>query len=254
MAQLNCLYKLKFMVIWSSHPQNLTLTSSEVHFWIMPLELAPIEVDKRWQILNKEEQIKAKKFRFEYHQRQFIVARSTLKMILGRYLNIPAHDIQFSYSSRGKPRLADELGGDQLQFNTSHSQELAIYGVTRDRPIGVDIEYLRPMSDAKQLAKRFFCPQEYHQISPLTSPDLEAAFFQLWTAKEAYLKATGEGISGGLDQVQVCLGNPLKFIHLPQNQSSLNWTVSSLTPYPGYQGAVVVPGDDWELNYKNLDK
>ncbi|HAC65694.1 MAG TPA: peptide transporter [Cyanothece sp. UBA12306] len=240
------------MVNWSYPPENLTLTPSVVDLWIMSLQLASKEVEQRWQILNNEEQIKAKKFNFEKHKRRFIVARSTLKMILGQYLKIPPQKIKFDYSSRGKPRLSDQLGNNQLQFNTSHSEELAIYGVTLDRLIGVDIEYIRPMKDAKQLAKRFFCDQEYQQINNLTSPQLEKAFFQLWTGKEAYFKATGEGISGGLDQVQICLQNNPKLIALPPNQSKLNWFFSSFIPSPGYQGAIVVAEDDCQLNYWRL--
>lgn len=238
--------------MWNNPPKNLALTSSEIAVWRMNLNLSSTEVQKRLTLLNSEEQSKAKRFHFEQHQRRFIVARSTLKMILGQYLNIAPQTIEFEYSSRGKPRLSDHLSGDKIQFNTSHSEELAIYAITCDRPIGVDVEYIRTIKDAKHLAQRFFTPQEYEQISPLSSPDLEKAFFQLWTAKEAYLKATGEGIAGGLDQVEVCLTPPLKLINLPQNQSRVNWTISSFMPHPNYQGAVVVQGDCLNINYWQL--
>uniref|UniRef100_UPI0019D6D949 4'-phosphopantetheinyl transferase family protein n=1 Tax=Anaplasma marginale TaxID=770 RepID=UPI0019D6D949 len=68
------------------------------------------------------------------------------------YLNLDPKQIQFKYSDRGKPSLAD----NSLEFNLSHSQDLAIYGFTKNRKIGVDLEYLRYMPDAENLANRFF--------------------------------------------------------------------------------------------------
>ena len=235
--------------MWLKSPNCLTLNLSDVHLWKQHLKVSDLEVNKCFEILSQEEKIKAKKFCFEKHQRRFIVARGTLKKILGRYLNIPASTIEFTYSSRGKPRLTNELGGNELQFNLSHSHELAIYGVTCNPVIGVDLEYIRPMSEAKKLAKRFFCSQEYNHISLLTSPDLEKTFLKFWTAKEAYLKATGRGISGGLAQVEVSFDSFPQLLRLPNNQSLLNWTISSLMPHPNYQGAVVFHTNEWKLSY-----
>ncbi len=240
--------------MWLNSPDDLTLDYSDVHIWKQNLEISDLQLKKCFEILNQEEQIKAKRFRFEEHQRRFIAARSTLKIILSRYLTIPPQEIEFTYSSQGKPQLVETLGGNYLQFNLSHSHELAIYGITRDRPIGVDIEYIRRMPDAKRLAQRFFSAQEYAKISLLAYPDLEKSFFQLWTAKEAYLKATGEGIGGGLEQVEVSLGPPLQLINVPNHQCQLHWTISSWTPHPNYQGAVVVSGKKWNLSYWKLPK
>ncbi|YAI81660.1 MAG: 4'-phosphopantetheinyl transferase family protein [cyanobacterium endosymbiont of Rhopalodia sterrenbergii] len=240
--------------MWLKSPNSLTLSPSDIHLWKQHLKVSDLEVNRFFAILDQEERIKAEKFSFKEHQRRFIVARGTLKTILSRYLNIPASKIGFTYSSRGKPRLTNKLGGNKLggnklQFNLSHSYELAIYGVTCNNVIGVDLEYIRPMSGAKKLAKRFFCSQEYNHISLLTSPELEKTFFKLWTAKEAYLKATGEGISGGLDQVEVSLDSFPKLLKLPKNQSLLNWTTSFLIPHPNYQGAVVFHTNKWKLSY-----
>ncbi|MGP0129206.1 MAG: 4'-phosphopantetheinyl transferase family protein [cyanobacterium endosymbiont of Rhopalodia musculus] len=235
--------------MWLKSPNCLTINPSDIHLWKQHLKVSDLEVNRCFEILNQEEKIKAQKFSFEKHKRRFIVARGTLKTILGRYLNIPAPTIEFTYSSRGKPRLTNKLGGNRLQFNLSHSNELAIYGVTCNRVIGVDLEYIRPMSEAKKLAKRFFCFQEYNHINLLTSPDLEKTFFKLWTAKEAYLKATGEGIGGGLDQVEVSLDSCPQLLKLPKNQSLLNWTTSFLIPHPNYQGAIVFQTNEWKLSY-----
>ncbi|MEA5511279.1 4'-phosphopantetheinyl transferase superfamily protein [Crocosphaera sp. UHCC 0190] len=233
--------------MWSFPTKSITLNKIDVHLWCMNLDLSKEQVDQRFQILNDQEQIKAQRFRFEQHQRRFIVARSTLKNILSHYLQIPPVQITFEYSYLGKPKLSDEINSRQLEFNLSHSQELAIYGITCDRLIGVDVEYIRPMSDAEQLAKRFFCPQEAEKIKTLSPPDKDQAFFQLWTAKEAYLKATGEGISGGLDKVEISLDSPLQLINLP------HWQLLSFVPQIDYLAAIVVPGNLGNVSYWKAD-
>ncbi|WP_267382733.1 4'-phosphopantetheinyl transferase family protein [Cyanobacterium sp. uoEpiScrs1] len=235
--------------MWFKSPNRLTLNSSDIHLWKQHLKVSDSEVNRYFEILDREEKIKAKKFCFEEHQRRFIVARGALKIILSRYLNIPASTVEFTYSLRGKPKLTNKLGGDKLQFNLSHSHELAIYGVTYNHVIGVDLEYIRSVSEAKKLAKRFFCSREYNHISLLTPPTLEKTFFKLWTAKEAYLKAIGEGIGRGLDQVEVSLDSFPKFLKLPNNQSLLNWNISFLIPHSNYQGAVVFHTNKWKLSY-----
>ena len=235
--------------MWLKSPNHLTLNTSDIHLWKQNLKVSELEINRCFDILNQEEKIKAKKFYSEEHKRRFIVARGTLKKILGRYLNIPASTIEFTYSSRGKPQLTNKLGGEQLQFNLSHSYELAIYGITYNSVIGVDLEYIRPILEVKKLAKRFFCSREYNHISLLTSPELEKTFFKFWTAKEAYLKATGEGISRGLDQVEVSLDSFPQLLKLPNNQPLLNWTTSFLIPHPNYQGAVAFHTNKWKLSY-----
>ncbi|MEA5537232.1 4'-phosphopantetheinyl transferase family protein [Crocosphaera sp. XPORK-15E] len=233
--------------MWSFPTKSITLNNLDVNLWCMNLDLSKDQVDERFHILNDQEQIKAKRFQFEQHQRRFIVARSTLKIILSRYLNIPPDQITFEYSPLGKPKLSNEINSQKIEFNLSHSQELAIYGITCDRLIGVDVEYIRPMPDAEQLAKRFFCPQEAEKINTLSSPDKDKAFFQLWTAKEAYLKATGEGISGGLDKVEIFLDSPLQLINLP------HWQLLSFTPQTDYLAAIVVAGNLGNVSYWKAD-
>jgi 4'-phosphopantetheinyl transferase len=241
--------------MWYNVPDDLKINSSDIHLWRRKLESPDQEIQTLFNILNEEEKIKAKRFVFEKHQRRFIVARSTLKIILSNYLKIAPNQIGLKYSSRGKPTLIKDINPDKLEFNVSHSEELAIYGITRDRLIGVDVEYNRAMGDAEQLAKRFFCPQEYEIIRSLNSPEKEQTFFQLWTAKEAYLKATGEGISGGLDQIVVSLETINPFLALPNSGKPLtDWTLFTLTPQTEYLASVVVQGNHCALKYWELNQ
>lgn len=231
--------------IWQASPQDLKLQKNDVHIWCANLDLPKEKIQQLTTILSEEEISRANRFRFEQHRHRFIVARSTLKIILGQYLNIESDRIEFDYTPKGKPRIRE---GEGLEFNMSHSQTLGLYGVTRDRPIGVDIEYLRPMEDATQLAKRFFCTSEYEAISSLAPKEREKYFFRAWTAKEAFLKATGEGIGGGLDQIEVDLTfqDSVKLLKIKgDSQTVYQWSLLPLNPANNYLGAVVVKGEVW---------
>lgn len=237
--------------IWQQPPQELNINSQEVHLWKMNLETSSINIQDAMKILNEEETIKAQKFRFEKHQKRFIVARSTLKHILSHYLGISPEKIAFQYGSHGKPKLVDKMNTIQLEFNLSHSEELAIYGITCHHLIGVDVEYLRPMPDAEKLAKRFFCHQEFEKINSLSIIHKNTEFFKLWTAKEAYLKATGKGISGGLDKVEISTDEPRKFINLPQPNKT-TWKLLSFVPQTNYLAAMAVQENNQITHYWQL--
>ncbi|MDJ0508106.1 MAG: 4'-phosphopantetheinyl transferase superfamily protein [Crocosphaera sp.] len=214
----------------------------------MNLDLSKEKVHKKYLILSEDEKKRANSFKFEIHQNRFIIARSTLKFILSCYLDIPAEEINFQYSPYGKPQLVNNLQSEGLKFNVSHSENLAIYGISRHHLIGIDIEYLRPMKEAEKLAERFFSSKEFEAIKSLSTEKKEKAFFQLWTAKEAYLKAIGKGISGGLEQVEISLREPMELIKVPEkNQSS--WELLSFTPHPNYIAAMVVEAKKANITY-----
>ena len=234
--------------MWVQPSSNLMLTSSEVHLWKMNLDLSREQVEKQYMILSEDEKKRANSFKFEIHKNRFIIARSTMKLILSRYLNLPPEKIKFKYNAYGKPQLVNELKSEGLEFNLSHSENLAIYGISRHHLVGVDLEYLRPMKEAEKLAERFFCSREFEAIKSLSIDKKEKAFFKLWTAKEAYLKAIGKGISGGLEQIEISLKEPMELIKVPENAQSC-WELLSFTPHPNYIAAMVVEGKKANINY-----
>ncbi|WP_107670767.1 4'-phosphopantetheinyl transferase superfamily protein [Cyanothece sp. BG0011] len=235
-------------IIWESPSKNLTINSQTVHIWKTNLEQSSIHVQNSFNLLNEEEKIKAQRFRFEKHQQRYTLARSSLRKILSFYLGISPQDIKFQYNEYGKPELLDKINTINLQFNVSHSENIAIYGITCDYLIGVDIEYIRPMSEAENLARRFFSQAEFEQISLLSSQEKEREFFKLWTAKEAYLKAIGKGISGGLEKVEISTKKPRKFMSLPECDH-INYNLLYLTPQDNYLAAIAVEDNQQTYHY-----
>ena len=156
--------------------------------------------------------------------------------------------MRFRYGPQGKPFLANFDGfqtdaargfldeEQRLQFNISHSHELALCAITASRAIGVDIEYLRPLPDAEPLAQRFFSKAEHARIQALPADEQAQVFLRLWTGKEAYLKATGKGLSHPLNQVEV--------IYTERGwgltEALPGWFMRSFSPAPDYLAALVV--------------
>ena len=204
---------------------DLVLEAQTIHLWWISLDVTEENLHHLISLLSESEKIKAEWFKFPQHQRRYQAVHGILRIILGRYLNLDPTQINFTHSDRGKPYLTNDCNSLNLQFNLSHSENRAIVGISRDRSIGVDLEKMRPMGNAMLLAERFFCPSEYTLLTQAIPEERDKLFFQLWTAKEAYLKATGEGISGGLNQVEIAL-NPLRFINFP------DWYLQSFESNP----------------------
>ena len=192
------------------------LALNEVHIWRSRLDAPPSILAQLQSYLSEDEQARAARFRFEHHRHHFIVGRGMLRVILGQYAQQQPQDLEFAYGDRGKPFLVNPDSRSQgsqknsgshstiLQFNVSHSGGVALYAIALHRQVGIDLEEIRSMPNASQLAQRFFTQKEHAQLLAQPLSQQEQAFFRGWTRKEAYLKATGEGL-GGLESVEVSL-------------------------------------------------
>jgi len=235
---------------WSRPPDTLMLGDNEVHVWRASLELPSFQVRRLQRNLSEEELERAERFHFQRHRSHFIAARGLLRVILGRYLKTEPRRLRFQYGPKGKPELAGDTSRRALRFNVSHSHGLALYAVTHDREIGIDVERIRPDVASEKIAERFFSPREAATLRELPAEVRQQAFYTCWTRKEAYLKAIGEGITLRLDQFEVSVtpGEPatLLSIHGDPKEASY-WSLKKLDPGPGFVGALAVKGHGWDL-------
>ena len=126
--------------------------------------------------------------------------RAPFRALVARYLGVAPASVDFRDAPGGRPYIAQPHG--DLAINWSHSGDQAVLALARGLPIlGVDVETPRPRTRALALADRFFHPLECDDLAALPPAQREAAFLKLWTAKEAVLKALGEGLRFGLDRV-----------------------------------------------------
>jgi 4'-phosphopantetheinyl transferase len=219
-------------------PPDLPLATA--HVWKRNLRGSEAEVEACHALLSDEEREKASRYRVERPRTDYIFTRGTLRSQLSKYLRIPPHEISFRYTKYGKPFLAND---SDLAFNVSHSEGLALLAFTRKRDIGVDVEKLRPQTDALKLAERFFSVREREALRPLSGDELHTAFFRCWTRKEAYIKAKGEGLSLPLHQFDVSIDpDPAEALIAtrPDATEATRWTVRNLQTSAGYAGALAI--------------
>lgn len=228
---------------WQEPPADLALSSGEVHIWRASLDQPAERVQRLGQTLSGDERSRAERFHFERDRLHFIAARGLLRAILGRYSGLEPGQLRFCYGLRGKPALAEAPDGGRLYFNLAHSHGLALYAITREGAIGVDLEYVRHIPEAEQMAERFFSALERDVLRSLPPSQRQVAFFNCWTRKEAYIKAIGDGLLHPLDQFDVSLapGEPARLLSVAGQEDS-HWFIQALTPAPGYVAAVAIEG------------
>jgi len=223
----------------------------EVHVWRVDLDQPDDVVAGLRRVLSDDEAARAERFVFERHRRRFTVGRGALRRVLGGYLGSAPEAVRFEYGERGKPRLAER----GVEFNLSHSAEMALLAVTAGVEVGVDVEAVRRIEDALRISERFFSATERAVLAECPAAERGAAFFRCWTRKEAYVKAVGDGIALGLDRFDVSLddGEGARFLALEGDaRRAAEWSLTHIDPGAGYVGALALParprtvrGFDW---------
>jgi len=150
---------------------------------------------KTSSLLSQDEQTRAQAYRFEHLTRRYTACRATLRWLLGHYLNLSPDDIAFQYTNFGKPTIHPQQNPNHLQFNVSHSDSQAIIAIHQGGLLGVDIEAIKPLDDRDAIAQQHFSTYEYQQYLTLDESARTWAFYTIWTRKEAFIKAMGEGLS-----------------------------------------------------------
>jgi 4'-phosphopantetheinyl transferase len=241
---------------WLKPPPGIVLGADEVHVWRAPLTHDGDRLERLRGTLAPDECERAARFHFERDRRHFIAARGLLREILSRYLGLSPNRFRFGYTAYGKPHLADERTGAALRFNVSHAGELALYAISRERELGIDIERLRTDIEHRQIAAQFFSKQEVAALSALPECLQQEAFFLCWTRKEAYIKGIGEGLSLPLDSFDVSLtpGAPASLLAVRGDVGeAARWTLRALEPGAGYHAALVAEGRGWHLKCLEWD-
>ncbi|PYT03886.1 MAG: 4'-phosphopantetheinyl transferase [Acidobacteria bacterium] len=237
------------MIEWVDRTEPLPLSRDQVHLWKIRLNRAESDILPLKQTLTPDELARAGRFFFERDRRRFTAARGQLRLILGRYLGTRPGDLQFSYGDCGKPFFIQPASGPSIKFNLSHSGERALLGVTLDREIGVDLEQIHSLEDADVIAERFFSPGENARLLAVPREERLQAFFCCWTLKEAYVKATGDGLVRPTQSFDVEFGcGRARLLHIDgHSQEALRWSLVDLAPERRYVGGLAVEGHGWSL-------
>jgi 4'-phosphopantetheinyl transferase len=230
---------------WVNPPHELALADNAVDVWLISLTQREAVDGSFADLLSSAERERAARFKFDKHRWPYVVAHAGLRSILSQYLKTGPADLQFVTGINGKPSLALEFAGGGLQFNLSHSHEMALLGVTCRHEIGVDIEWIKEDYGFDEVAERFFTAKEVSELRALPNSLQRQAFFKSWTSKEAFLKAKGTGLSGNLDEVEIALAENQR---VRIDARVPGWTLMELNPGGTYEAAVVVEGGSLPVN------
>jgi 4'-phosphopantetheinyl transferase len=247
---------------------NCRLSLDVIHVWCVRSDLK-VFVDKAnyfQQLLCEDELGRASNIEAENVKTEFVINRGILRIILASYLGIKPREVKFKYNRNEKPTLSlraksprpgiGAIGQEDIQFNLAHSYGLALYAFSSRHCIGADVEWMNRPSiedpDGKySIAERFFSLKEREYLSKLGGETKRKAFFKLWTAKEALLKARGEnlGALGSRDAIdfRIVLSKRKGILrdrsNSKENQRQLVYSFWQFVPTDRYFATVVREGD-----------
>lgn len=231
---------------------------AQINVWFIEIKKYLPEREIYLRQMSEEEQGRASALKVEEKRSQYIITHYWLRRILAELINKPSEQIKIEISPRGKPQLAPQ-SGDAISFNMSHSGEYAVIATApRVLSVGVDIEKIDMHKTlSEKLLAKIMSPQERAELARQTKSGAKATFFyHKWTAKEAWVKAHGQGLANmQLSQVEVCARKThYKIVSLDPKVLLPSWLVVELAAPSGYLGAVSFLSEDLvTLNYRSVD-
>jgi 4'-phosphopantetheinyl transferase len=229
---------------WSQAQSPPAFPLGRVDVWRVPLD-GPASVGPEASVLSADEIARAGRFHFDKDRIHFTRCRSALRGVLAGYLATPANEIRFEYLTSGKPQIETGQNPRALEFNVSHSASMALIAVGSEHRLGVDIEKVRDDVDTNSLAERFFSLRERAGLKALPGHLRVQGFFACWTRKEAFLKATGDGLSFPLADFSVTthpdLDPALEEIR-GNTEARKRWFLTDLSVAVGYRATVAGEG------------
>jgi 4'-phosphopantetheinyl transferase len=199
-----------------------------------------------WAHLSEEERVRGLRFVRPRDGRRFVICRGSLRLILGQLLEIPPGLVSFRSGPGGKPEFAASGGPEdplRLRFNVTHSDDLALIALSGGRELGVDLERIRPISEAERIVESYFTAAEQAQFRGVEAPEKVEAFLRGWTRKEAILKAKGVGLAGLASRFETMFGTTrLSGDFTPASPISRveEWSLWEASPRDGYVAALAV--------------
>lgn len=168
--------------------------------------LEPETAERCLRMLDAEERARHERFRFERDRMSYLTAHALTRGVLARQLAVQPSELRFANGPHGRPELAWPDSQPRLRFNLSHTHGRVACAIALERDVGVDIEHLDRRVDIAQLAPSVFSEAERAELATLDAEAARLRFFELWTLKEAYIKAVGKGLSLPLRSITLVFG------------------------------------------------
>ena len=235
---------------------SLAIPDDEIHVWRVALDAGtPVEAQLA-QLLSVDEQDRLLRFHSSSDRRRFAIRRGTLRMLLSAYTGIPGAELRFTHGKNGKPGLDQRSDYLLPCFNTSASANRALIAISGKIPVGVDIEYMRPIDEIHDIASKYFSAQERDSLAELPRDLQPGGFYRIWTSKEAIIKADGRGLSMPLNSFVVSSdpGEPPQLLQTTEGMdSSRDWILYGLNPGKQFACALAATRPNLVIRTRALD-
>jgi 4'-phosphopantetheinyl transferase len=227
---------------WENPPNDIRITADEGHIWRVSLNQDRRTILVLSTLLAPDERLRAERYMRPIDRDRFIIARGVLRRILSVYLDIAPKELQFIYNEYGKPSLSINQNCSNLNFNLSHSDELALYAIACGRNVGIDIEYVREDFASLEIAEQFFSKDEVKSLKEMPADRRTEAFFHCWSRKESYIKAIGMGVSYPLHGFTVSLAPNIEpaLLRVDADESeTARWQMYEIKAGEGYAASLI---------------
>lgn len=171
--------------------KEISLLPEEVHIWCIRWDELTTFIMKHWDVMSELEKKKINGFKFYEDRMRCASGKVLTRLLLSRYLDLENTKIEICHGKYGKPYLKQIEKESAIQFNVSHSGSVVVLAFVNFNNIGIDVEQIDPFFEYEDIVRSFFSKEEIEYVQRKKSSE---AFYQLWTAKEAYLKAIGKGL------------------------------------------------------------
>ncbi len=242
---------------WTSPPLDLlnSLSPGVVHVWRALLDDSTARASRFCLHLSDDERERADRCRSPQPQFQFVITRSILRILLGRYLGIPSTQIHFETQPQGKLILVQRSAAP-IQFNVSHTRGMALIALTLQHAVGIDVERIDRAIQDCDIAERYFSARESKHLASLPALDRPHQFFSYWTCKEAFLKMQGRGIAEGLAHCEMTFDSELSAVgitNLDQPNQGEECSLYRMKIGAEHVGAIAIATSSTQISYWNWE-
>ena len=201
-------------------------------------------------VLSPMERARFAPMRSPWRERR-IVTRAQLRRLLSDRLGIAPRDVTIEYGPYGKPSLGRASRGN-ITFSVAHSAHVAAIAMSEDVAIGVDLEEIKDDIDHDRLVGEIFSPREAAVFRGLPPGKRGGAFYRAWTCKEAFTKATGEGMSRPFTSLEVAFEHVegTRVMQVPPEWSGVTWSLLCLNTFSGFAGSLAAGTGHVTLHYR----
>ena len=227
---------------WPPWPSASFVDRSVIHVLRLWLPDCAAWAQSLRDVLSSAEQSRADRFYFEPSRRQFVACRVALRLCLARCLDRDPAGLAFEQGPQGKPKLSAAQNPEQIAFNVAHSADVGLIAIGWNCELGVDVEAIPQSANWRSIAQRFLAAAEWAQLQALPEELQPAGFYRAWSCKEAYMKATGRGMSLPLGRFAVCADprRPARLVEVCDDpDETARWRVRALRPATDYAAAVM---------------